>query len=212
MRLRKDNIINAICIFGIVISTCIMLIVILKSFYGQTIDISFIKDIFSIGATLAAALIAISLFNDWKEQHNLQILAQEAKEAFHIFHIQRNVIHNFKFNIEGIISGENQVKVSEKTLAIDFQKQLIAAYNVDKDKMSSFCFLSEGQNLHKITMQYYNEIQRIDEVLATKANRSFSDTRFLDEHSSHEFLLLFKSLEEKNSNILIELKSYIFFQ
>lgn len=212
MRLRKDNIINAICIFGIVISTCMMLIVILKSFYGQTIDISFIKDIFSIGATLAAALIAISLFNDWKEQHNLQILAQEAKEAFHLFHIQRNVIHNFKFDIEGIISGENQVKVSENNLAKDFQKQLIAAYNVDKDKMSSFCFLSEGQNLHTITMQYYNEIQRIDEELAAKANRSFSDTRFLDKHSSPEFLLLFKSLEEKNSNILNELKSYIFFQ
>ncbi|EXE24165.1 putative membrane protein, partial [Acinetobacter baumannii 1525283] len=34
----------------------------LKYFYGQKIDISFIKDIFSIGATLFAALIAISLF------------------------------------------------------------------------------------------------------------------------------------------------------
>ncbi|MDH2589165.1 hypothetical protein QDT66_10700 [Acinetobacter baumannii] len=40
----------------------------LKSFYGQEIEISFIKDIFSIGATLFAALIAISLFNDWKVQ------------------------------------------------------------------------------------------------------------------------------------------------
>ncbi|MDR8279496.1 hypothetical protein FPK83_26280, partial [Acinetobacter baumannii] len=50
-----------------------MLIVILKSFYSQQIDISFIKDVFSIGATLAAALIAISLFNDWKEQHNKQV-------------------------------------------------------------------------------------------------------------------------------------------
>ncbi|HFF5521654.1 TPA: hypothetical protein ACGDYM_003944, partial [Acinetobacter baumannii] len=80
MRLNKDNVINAICIFGIVVSICIMLIIILKSFYYQKIDISFIKDIFSIGATLAAALIAVSLFNDWKEQHNKTILAPEAIE------------------------------------------------------------------------------------------------------------------------------------
>ena len=82
MRLNKDNVINAICIFGIVVSICLMLIVILKSFYAQEIDISFIKDIFSIGATLATALIAISLFNDWKEQHNKTVLAPEAIEIY----------------------------------------------------------------------------------------------------------------------------------
>lgn len=68
MRLNKDNVINAICIFAIVIAICFILIVMLKSFYGQVIEITFIKDIFSIGATLFAALIAISLFNDWKVQ------------------------------------------------------------------------------------------------------------------------------------------------
>ncbi len=73
MRINKDNVINAKCIFGIVVSICFMLIVILKSFYGQEIEISFIKDIFSIGSKLFAALIAISLFNDWKELHNKQV-------------------------------------------------------------------------------------------------------------------------------------------
>lgn len=68
MRLNKDNVINAICIFGIVIAICFMLIVMLKSLYGQVIEVTFIKDIFSIGATLFTALIAISLFNDWKVQ------------------------------------------------------------------------------------------------------------------------------------------------
>lgn len=68
MRLNKDNVINAICIFGIVIAICFILIVMLKSLYGQVIEVTFIKDIFSIGATLFTALIAISLFNDWKVQ------------------------------------------------------------------------------------------------------------------------------------------------
>ncbi|MDP7700837.1 hypothetical protein QWI84_17735, partial [Acinetobacter baumannii] len=52
----------------------------LKSFYGEEINISFIKDIFSIGATLFAALIAISLFNDWKDQHNKIIESNSASD------------------------------------------------------------------------------------------------------------------------------------
>ncbi|AXX44125.1 hypothetical protein Aba10324_03720 [Acinetobacter baumannii] len=188
-----------------------MLIVILKSFYAQKIDISFIKDIFSIGTTLAASLIAISLFNDWKEQHNLQVLAHEAKEAFHLFHLQRDIIHNLKYQISGIISGENKVNISEKTIAVVFQEKLIKAYNLDKDKMSAFCFLSEGQNLYDITMEYYKAIHEIGDKLVEKANQPFSDTRFLDKHSSIEFLAFIESLEAKNTNILKELKSYIFF-
>ncbi|WP_395459952.1 hypothetical protein [Acinetobacter baumannii] len=212
MRLNKDNVINAKCIFGIVISICFMLIVILKSFYGQIIEISFIKDIFSIGATLATALIAISLYNDWKEQHNLKILAQEAKDAFHLFHLQRNIIHNFKYQMIGIINEESNEKISEKNIALEFQRKLIAAYNVDKDKMSAFCFLSEGQSIFDITMQYYDEINESDKKLAAKANQLYSDTRFLDKNSSKDFLRIFISLEDKNTAILKELKSYILFQ
>ncbi|HEE5426213.1 hypothetical protein [Acinetobacter baumannii] len=211
MRLTKDNVVNAVCIIGIIVSICFMLIVILKSFYAQKIDISFIKDIFSIGTTLAASLIAISLFNDWKEQHNLQVLAHEAKEAFHLFHLQRDIIHNLKYQISGIISGENKVNISEKTIAVVFQEKLIKAYNLDKDKMSAFCFLSEGQNLYDITMEYYKAIHEIGDKLVEKANQPFSDTRFLDKHSSIEFLAFIESLEAKNTNILKELKSYIFF-
>lgn len=211
MRLTKDNVVNAVCIIGIIVSICFMLIVILKSFYAQKIDISFIKDIFSIGTTLAASLIAISLFNDWKEQHNLQVLAHEAKEAFHLFHLQRDIIHNLKYQISGIISGENKVNISEKTIAVVFQEKLIKAYNLDKDKMSAFCFLSEGQNLYDITMEYYKAIHKIGDKLVEKANQPFSDTRFLDKHSSIEFLAFIESLEAKNTNILKELKSYIFF-
>ncbi|MFA2885449.1 hypothetical protein KWG15_04120 [Acinetobacter pittii] len=73
MRLNKDNVINAFCIFCLVTIMCVIIILVLKLFFGQKIDIGFIKDIFSIGSTLAAALIAIALFSDWKEQHNKQV-------------------------------------------------------------------------------------------------------------------------------------------
>ncbi|MDC5391018.1 hypothetical protein NRA71_12055, partial [Acinetobacter baumannii] len=100
---------------------------------------------------------------------------------------------------------------SEKTIAVVFQEKLIKAYNLDKDKMSAFCFLSEGQNLYDITMEYYKAIHEIGDKLVEKANQPFSDTRFLDKHSSIEFLAFIESLEAKNTNILKELKSYIFF-
>ncbi|MFK7254086.1 hypothetical protein ABBZ21_09400 [Acinetobacter baumannii] len=170
-----------------------------------------VAGIFGGITTIAASVIAAYLFNDWKEQHNLQILAKEAKDAFHLFHLQRDIIHNLKYQISGIISGENKVNISEKTIAVVFQEKLIKAYNLDKDKMSAFCFLSEGQNLYDITMEYYKAIHEIGDKLVEKANQPFSDTRFLDKHSSIEFLAFIESLEAKNTNILKELKSYIFF-
>ncbi|HAV2934495.1 TPA: hypothetical protein JH913_002323 [Acinetobacter baumannii] len=118
MRLNKDNVINAICIFGIVVSICIMLIIILKSFYYQKIDISFIKDIFSIGATLAAALIAVSLFNDWKEQHNKTNLAPEAIEIYKLINadikISAEYINLIKNNVNKNLQPLLAVEIFEK--------------------------------------------------------------------------------------------------
>ena len=161
-------------------------------------------------ATLTAAYIASKLFNNWKEQHNLQIIAYEAKQAFHLFHNQRDFIHNFKYQIEGIIKDENLNKLSEKNIAISFRSTIVEAYDKDKDYMSSFCFLTREQNIYDITMQYYKAIQDIDTQLATKANQSFSDFRFLNKKTSEEFLELFRLLEEKNTDVLNELKKFIF--
>ncbi|MFV5592758.1 hypothetical protein [Acinetobacter junii] len=96
MRVNKDNIVNGVCIFSITIASCLMLVVILKSIYGQTIDISFIKDIFSIGVTLATAMVAIALFSDWKEQHNKSIEVQMAfamVDKFEIFDEQITFVY-----------------------------------------------------------------------------------------------------------------------
>lgn len=114
MRINKDNVINAICIFGIVVSICFMLIVILKSFYGQEIDISFIKDIFSIGATLFAALIAISLFNDWKELHNKQVqndFALKTYNQFKKFELALFKANDTFSNLSNIIDWYNEIEL-----------------------------------------------------------------------------------------------------
>ncbi|WP_216069486.1 hypothetical protein, partial [Acinetobacter junii] len=87
----------------------------------------------------------------------------------------------------------------------------INSYNIDKGKMSSFCYLSKGQNLYNITDQYHNKIQDIANQLGEKQKKPFSSTTFLDELSSLEFLEYFKSLEKENGKVLEGLRSYIFF-
>ncbi len=114
MRINKDNVINAKCIFGIVVSICFMLIVILKSFYGQEIEISFIKDIFSIGATLFAALIAISLFNDWKELHNKQVqndFSLKTYNQFKKFELALFKANDTFSNLSNIIDWYNEIEL-----------------------------------------------------------------------------------------------------
>ncbi|MBP2810051.1 hypothetical protein J8640_08445 [Acinetobacter baumannii] len=91
-----------------------MLIVMLKSFYGQEIEISFIKDIFSIGATLFAALIAISLFNDWKELHNKQVqndFALKTYNQFKKFELALFKANDTFSNLSNIIDWFNEIEL-----------------------------------------------------------------------------------------------------
>lgn len=163
MRLNKDNVINAICIFGIVISFCIMLIVILKSFYSQQIDISFIKDIFSIGATLAAALIAISLFNDWKEQHNKTVLAPEALIIYKALEADimtlARVTSTIKHSLNESALSENGEKVLESFgEIIDMREQRVI-------ELKFFSTLSKNYELDQLTTTFYKEIDNYQKYM-----------------------------------------------
>ncbi|MDC4625994.1 hypothetical protein OHV62_07370 [Acinetobacter baumannii] len=143
MRLNKDNVINAICIFGIVVTICFMLIVTLKFLYGEVIDVAFIKDIFSIGTTLFAALIAISLFNDWKEQHNKQVTNTLALQAYDVFSaFEKNILEfaSFLSDIEGLI---NSYEYDLKYDSLQKEGHLIYVQNVvNKKNEIDITFLS----------------------------------------------------------------------
>ncbi len=89
MCFNKDNVINAFCIFSIVTIMCVILTLTLKLFFRETIDIGFIKDIFSIGSTLAAALIAVALFSDWKDQAKHSLSKQNIEDILKVFSITK---------------------------------------------------------------------------------------------------------------------------
>lgn len=46
----------------------------------NSVDVSFVKDVFSIVMSIIAPYIAILLFTDWKEQHNKTQFAAQARE------------------------------------------------------------------------------------------------------------------------------------
>lgn len=180
--------------------------------YYEILDKSFTATFgfFGGAATLAAAYIASRLFNDWKEQHNKQVLAHEAKDTFQLFHNQRDCIHKLKYTCEDIINEKRGVMHSWTSIAKEYDLSFLTLYNTDKDKMSSFCFLSEGQLVYDLTMDYYKETASLSSYLAEKRNMPFSETTFLNKESSQELFNLLKNLEDKNAKVLNKLKTYIF--
>lgn len=193
----------------------IFLFVIIFYLYGG--ERSVLKDALSMTAsffggiaTLVAAYIATQLFNDWRIQHNKQVLANEAKGIFQLFHNQRDCIHKLKYRCEDIFKEKKKVIISWSAIAKEYDRDFVALYNTDKDKMSSFCFLSEGQLVYDLTMDYYKEIAHLSSYLTEKRDKQFSETTFLDEELAQHLFNLLKNLEDKNTKILNELKTYIF--
>lgn len=203
----------AILLWGMVVYAIVLLTYCTyRGIYSDSAEaISAYGSILGASGTFFTAIVAAYFVHDWKNQHNLQILANEAKEAFHLYYNQRDIIHNFRYQIESLINNNYLPHTSEHSIALDFQQKFIIVYNNDKEKLSAFCYLSEGQDLYNITIQYGEKIQEVEKILAKKANSSFSTTTFLNLSSSPEFLQIFQSLEDLNQKVLQKLKSYIFF-
>lgn len=68
MKIFRDQIVNTACLFGLVFTLCIILSITLRCFFDNKIDVAFVKDIFSIGTTIFAALLAVALYSDWIDQ------------------------------------------------------------------------------------------------------------------------------------------------
>lgn len=196
MRLNKDNVVNAICIFGIVVSICFMLIVMLKYFYGQKIDISFIKDIFSIGATLFAALIAISLFNDWKDQHNKQVNSEFIMKFYDdLFDMKAEAI-----SLIGFLMDYTGLEFKEK---IEQYKELEKNYiflcklkDFSMQKLSDLAFIINEDDYNKHFKNKIDELGRKLESILLIYN-IFLETYDLDKREKSKDSRIIKEAENK---------------
>lgn len=89
MRFFKDQVVNAICLFTIVFTFCLMLSIVLKCYFEKDIDVTFVKDIFSIGATAYVGLLGVALYSDWRKQKRYELKKQYAQEILdHIFRLK----------------------------------------------------------------------------------------------------------------------------
>lgn len=198
---------------------CILLFAVIFWFYSNADSKTLIllKDSLSTASgffggitTLIAAYIASRLFNDWKEQHNKQVLATEAKETFKLIHKERDLIHQLKFICEDISLNKSTKKISSYSLASDFENNLLNLFNKNKDIMTSFCFLSQGQDIFGLMLNYRAEIDKFAKMLSDERSKPFSQTTFLTSESVVNILELIKDIEHKNCELLIGLKTYIF--
>ncbi|ENX41514.1 hypothetical protein [Acinetobacter sp. NIPH 2100] len=181
MRITKDNVVNAVCIFGIVVTICVILTIILKTFYAQAIDIAFVKDIFSIGSTLAAALIAIALFNDWKEQHNKTILAPEAIEIYKNINSDIKLCVDYNYAVK-TKRGESFQDDLALEILDEFKKCMDAKSNRIID-LKYFSTLAQNEEITSLTFDYsevFNKYLDFLESTSSKQPYDMIDQKFID--------------------------------
>jgi hypothetical protein len=165
---------------------------------------------FGAGATLGAAIIAAFLFNDWKDQHNKQVLAYEAKENFMLIHKERDIIHKLKFTCTDISQGNSNKYITWHSFSENFDKELLGQFNKNKDAMVTFCFLAHEQSIYNLLLEYRSEIEVITNFLIEKKKEQYSDFTAITEEDAANTLELLTAVETKNENVLNELKTYIF--
>ncbi|MCL6243918.1 hypothetical protein M5F04_04930 [Acinetobacter sp. ANC 7200] len=208
------NIRNLVLLSAALTLTIIVIFIIVLGCSGEnnavSKGISMFGDYFGGFATIVAACIAAQLFNDWRIQHNKQILATEAKETFNLFHKQRDYLNNQICMCKNIISGKEIKKISWAAVANQYEEEFLPLYNKDKDAMAAFCFLSEGQIVHTLTNDYFKTIEDLAGFLSKKRNVPNSDFIFLNNALSNELLELIQNIYNRNSDVLNELKTYIF--
>lgn len=204
-----------------IVAICILILLFLMAFTWIIFEfnshssslkdsLSIVSSLFGGIAALAAAYIASRLFNDWKEQHNKQILASEAKDNFKLIHKERDFIFQLKFTCEDLSQNKLTEKVSWDSFATVFENGLINLYNINKDIMSSFYFLSKGQDIYKLMLDYHSEIEKVANFLFNEQAKPYSQTTFITSQMAIEVLELMQGIETKNSDVLDGLKKYIF--
>lgn len=171
-----------------------------------SVSVSFL----SVLATLGTAIIAANLFNDWRDQHNKQVLAYEAKENFMLIHKERDIIHKLKFTCIDISQGKSNKYITWYSFSESFEKELLEQFNKNKDTMTSFCFLAHEQSIYNLLLEYRSEIEVITKLLIKKKNEPYSNFASITKEDAINILELLKVMETKNGNVLTELKTYIF--
>ncbi|WVV53488.1 hypothetical protein V4Q83_19640 (plasmid) [Acinetobacter baumannii] len=177
--LKKKLYENVACIGLWIIAITLAFLLIAKFFFGQCIDVGIIKDVFSISATVFAAIIAVLLFTDWRilkkfeleyeRLNNIVILLSELRADIILL---RNDILILQTVTEGLqhypsILTHRNPEVFTTLLKINSSifvySKLTNNYKLDKlyNSFEKMCFIIFGLNEKTIKDTYKRYLENI---------------------------------------------------
>lgn len=155
-------------------------------------------------STLWAAIVAAYVFTDWKEEHNKSIISTDARNAFHLIHNERNLIHDIKFSLAEIENIDEYNLSDYRDKLRSHRTHLIKIFNSNRENLGEFINLTENSDFHK---QYLAYGSCLDTFATLDIHNIKKDTYALRDTKEH-----LKEVELLNNKILTELKKYIFVQ
>lgn len=131
-----------------------------KESFKESMDltISFLGPI----STIFASILATYLFNDWKEQHNKTVIANEAKIAFNLICADRHHINDLIRELPKSKNKSNRMyfKINDDVVSIHFEL-LVKNCNENRSELFDFILLVKGKSLFNEILEYRNEIDQL---------------------------------------------------
>ncbi|WP_312058100.1 hypothetical protein [Acinetobacter courvalinii] len=153
-------------------------------------------------ATFFAALVAIYIFNGWRNQHNKSIIANEAKLTFNKIHLERNKIHEMKFMLLEIQSLNPRELPLFKGQIIKKIEELEHIHNSNNQPTNEFTNLIEDSKLHDLICKYSDHLESFANIKYSEMEHNFEVYA--------EITDIVLQAENNNQDVLQELKTYIF--
>lgn len=159
-------------------------------------------------STIFAAIVATFLFNDWKEQHNMTIIAHEAKLAFKLLSIERGALNDLKRLIDNNKNNSSTIffKVNDVSIENKFE-QLLESFKESRQKLFEFILLIEGQSLFDKILEYRNKISDLNRKIIIWQKEKKSYDEIFDQYSTS-----IDHIDDLNFIILNEIKKLILYE
>lgn len=190
-------------LWGIVAYAVALLSYFTLKMFGHGADyISAFGSILSSVATFFAAYIAVALFNNWKDQHNAQILANDAINLIKLIHNDIELIAELNVEIKEAIHI-NKFDLIFVTNVLNLSENLLVSQNAQLSNFNLFYRLTKNDNLREMIEIHSNKIRDISEKFVDIIRYDYDKERCYELIHSSELIC------SETSNIFENLKKYI---
>ncbi|EOH6130262.1 hypothetical protein U2E24_01620 [Acinetobacter baumannii] len=159
-------------------------------------------------STIFAAIVATFLFNDWKEQHNKTVIANEAKTAFNLICDERHLLNDLKRKLPNFKNQEPKIYFTvNDDEAHNIFKDLLANLEESRSKLYEFVRLIEGKSIFNEISAYRDEIQNLNKKIINWREAIKNYDEVYDEYESS-----LQNIINLNNTILESLRAFILYE